>query len=131
MKYSEAPLNIKKIFAMMIGYATIVAVGALVNAIQTELSDPREFIHGAFRVISFVIMSFWLLSGQKQAWWFAVISCILLACLGILGLIVFSALSLTHGLDLFRLILAFILGTYLLSHAAILLLKGETRSYFT
>jgi hypothetical protein len=130
MKFSEAPPNVKKIVGLLSGYAIIVAVVTIAFGLQTGFSDRRELAQGVIRFAGVLTMAWWLLSGQKAAWWFTLIVCLLMSCLGILGILLLSLLVLTDTADVWSHLISLIVSVYLLTHASILLLNRETRDFY-
>ena len=127
---SLAPASVKRASILMLLYAAFILTTTTWFALQTDFSHREELFRGLLRVAGITGLAFWLLTLNKNAWWFSIVACGLLAALGVIGILMLGFAGVVYDTTLLWLILKVAAPVYFLGHATLLLAKRETRQVF-
>ena len=126
------PINVRLASRLILIYAIWVMIGALWFAFTTNFADMKWFLRGVLRFAGMTYLGLWLLTLNKQAWRFCVGACLFFLTMSALGISAMLYVAIAHNQqESLWVLLKFIFPIYLLGHAAVLLLKKETRSQFS
>ncbi|KJS31028.1 MAG: hypothetical protein VR64_13175 [Desulfatitalea sp. BRH_c12] len=126
----EIPAEVKRASKLIITYAVVVMLGALWHGFSSDFVDSKGFIRAIFRFIGMSYIGWWVLSMDKKAWWFGIISCAVLLVFGIVGIGFLLFADVTHDSKFLWLVVNVFFSVYLLGHAVLILIRGSTRNHF-
>ena len=130
IKEDNVPIQIKKASLLLATYAFWVLIGTIWYAFDTNFDHSKELFRGVLRFAGVTGIAWWLLTLNKNSWWFAIFASGLFATLGIIGIVSFLYLATAHDSTYIKMLLKLLLPTYLLSHAFIILINSENRKLF-
>ena len=128
--WRTAPPRVKRASRLLLAYAGVVLAGMLWHAVETEFTQLSDLLRGLLRVAGITAIALWLPSLDRKAWWVAVSVSVVLAAIGLFGMVAVGYAAIQGDASLLTLLTRIVVPVYLLGHAAVILMQKDTRAHF-